>query len=111
MSGDPNAEHGDVDGRYEACCSPFQQADGILALSDDRYPVDDNLHEQLDLKDPEKEEEEEYSHAGKTPVNIWSFREPQKKISQAYESLITPCRKSHPRIPMQRLATISPHTM
>ena len=76
MGGDPYTEHGDVDARYHGRGAPFQLPNSVLAFCDDGYPVDDNLHEQLDLKDPKEEEEEEDRHPNKSFVSILSPVEP-----------------------------------
>lgn len=59
MSGDEDAKDGNVDGRDKQGCSPLQAVDGLVGFADDRYSVDDDLHQQLDLKDPEEEDEEQ----------------------------------------------------
>jgi hypothetical protein len=56
---DPDAEDGNVDGGDEDEGAPFDVADGTPVFGDESNPVDDDLHEQLDLEDPEGQDEEE----------------------------------------------------
>lgn len=49
------------------CChynsrAPFQPPDDILSLANDGYPVDDDLHENLDLKNPAEQDEEQHDN-------------------------------------------------
>lgn len=53
-----------VDRRHDNSRSPFQPSYNILCLADDGYPVDDNLHKNLDLENPTKQDEEQHSDAG-----------------------------------------------
>jgi hypothetical protein len=55
----PDTEDGDVDGGDDDECAPFDVADGTPVFGDESDPVDDDLHEQLDLEDPEGQDEEE----------------------------------------------------
>lgn len=64
MRRDPDAKDGHVDGGDDGGSSPLEQADGLLALGDDGDSVDDDLHEQLDLEDPEEQDEEEDGNTG-----------------------------------------------
>ena len=56
---DPDAEDGDIDHGDDNEGAPFDFADGTPAFGDEGNPIDDNLHEQLDLEDPEGQDEEE----------------------------------------------------
>jgi hypothetical protein len=58
VGGNPDGEDGDVDGSDDDDGAPLDVADGISVLSNECDSIDNNLHEQLDLKDPEKENEE-----------------------------------------------------
>jgi len=58
MCRDPDAEYSNVDSGDDDDSSPFNVSNSATMLSDQSNPVDDNLHEQLDLEDPEKENEE-----------------------------------------------------
>lgn len=62
---DEDAEHRDVDGRDDAGRAPFENLDSFLALGDDRNSVDDDLQQQLNLKDPESQDCYEDGHAAK----------------------------------------------
>jgi hypothetical protein len=64
MRRDPDAKDGHVDGGDDGGGSPLEQTDGLLALGNDGDSVDDDLHEQLDLEDPEEEDEEEDRDTG-----------------------------------------------
>jgi hypothetical protein len=59
MSGDPDAEYGNVDGGDQDDSAPFEPLDRTAMLSDERDSVDDDLHQQLDLEDPEEQNEEQ----------------------------------------------------
>ena len=65
MGRDPYTEYGDVDACYHGRGAPFQFTNSVLAFCDYSYPVDDNLHEQLDLEDPKEEEKEEDRYPNK----------------------------------------------
>lgn len=58
-----NTEDSNVDCRHDNSRSPFQPSYNILCLADDGYPVDDNLHKNLDLENPAKQDEEQHSNA------------------------------------------------
>lgn len=58
MGRDEDAKDSNIDGRDDQGGPPFQSVDSPLRLRDDGDTVDNNLHEQLDLKDPEEEDEE-----------------------------------------------------
>jgi hypothetical protein len=52
MSRNENAKHRDVDERYDQSRPPLHAPHGLSALRDDRNTVDDDLHQELYLKDP-----------------------------------------------------------
>lgn len=56
---DPDAEDGDIDDGDKDEGAPFDVADGTPVFGDESNSVDDDLHEQLDLEDPEGQDEEE----------------------------------------------------
>jgi hypothetical protein len=58
MGRDPDAKDCDVDQSDENGGAPLQSPNSGPLLRDDRDSVDDDLHEQLDLENPEKEDEE-----------------------------------------------------
>jgi hypothetical protein len=63
VGGNPDGKDGDVDGSDDNDCAPLDVADSISVLSNECDSIDNNLHEQLDLKDPEEENEEEHRNA------------------------------------------------
>lgn len=63
MSGYKDAKDSYVDGRNHQGGPPLQSANRVLRLGDDGYSIDDNLHKELDLEDPEEQDEEQRGHA------------------------------------------------
>lgn len=59
MRWNPDTKDGDIDGSDDNDGTPFDVADGVAMFSNERDSIDDDLHEQLDLEDPEKEDEEQ----------------------------------------------------
>lgn len=59
----PDAENGDVDSGNEDDSAPFDITDCRAVFGDESNPIDDNLHQQLDLEDPEEEDKEENLNA------------------------------------------------
>jgi len=59
MRGDPDAEDGNVDSSNEGSGSPFYVTNCATVLGDQSDTVNDDLHEQLELEDPEEEDGEE----------------------------------------------------
>lgn len=58
MRRNPYTEDGDVYGSDDNNSAPFQRPDCTAVFCDERNTVDDDLHEQLDLEDPEEQDEE-----------------------------------------------------
>ena len=56
MSWDPDAEHGDIDHRDDHGSAPFDSYHQLSIISDNIDPVDNDLHQQLDFKDPKEQE-------------------------------------------------------
>jgi hypothetical protein len=56
---DEDAKDSNVNARYGKCGAPFQLLDCPLGLSDNADSVDDDLHQQLDLKYPKEQNEKE----------------------------------------------------
>lgn len=52
MCGDPDAEDGNIDACNDEGSAPFELSDGAFMFGDNCDSVDDDLHEQLNLKDP-----------------------------------------------------------
>lgn len=52
VGGDPDAEDCNVDQGDNHSRSPFQHANGLLTLRNNRNTVNDDLHQQLDLPHP-----------------------------------------------------------
>jgi hypothetical protein len=63
MCGDPDYHHCDIDGGNEKDRCPFDLPHCFAVLGYKGYAVDDDLHEKLDFKDPEKQNEEKNRHA------------------------------------------------
>jgi hypothetical protein len=59
MRWDPDTEDGDIDGGNDDHCSPFEVADGASVFRNEGNAVDDDLHEELDLPDPEEQNREQ----------------------------------------------------
>lgn len=59
MGWDPNAEDRYVDAGNNGCCTPFQSEYSVSIFGYNGNSIYDNLHEQLNLKYPEKQEEEQ----------------------------------------------------
>lgn len=55
----PNAENRNIDRGDDDNSAPFDIAYSLAVLSDQSNAIDDDLHEQLYLEDPEEENEEE----------------------------------------------------
>jgi len=54
VSWDPDTENGNVDHSNDDGSSDLQFLHKLLILSDDPYSIYDDLHEELDFKNPEK---------------------------------------------------------
>lgn len=63
MRRDPDAEDGDINGSDDYNGTPLDVADSISMFGDECDSVDDDLHEQLNLKDPEEEDEKQHWNA------------------------------------------------
>jgi hypothetical protein len=63
MCWNPDDENGDVDASDENDGAPFQLSDSAAVFSNESDPIDDNLHEQLDLEHPKEENEEQHWYA------------------------------------------------
>jgi hypothetical protein len=75
VGGDPDGEDGNVDGSDDDDGSPFDVADSFAVLGDECNSIDDDLHEQLDFKDPEKEDEEQHGDTGgcqRGQLGVWA---------------------------------------
>lgn len=59
VCGNPDTEDSDIDGGDDNDCTPLYIADSVSVFSDQCNSIDDDLHEQLDLEDPEEEDKEE----------------------------------------------------
>jgi hypothetical protein len=59
MRRDEDAKDGNVDARHDGGSSPFDLGDCASVFGDDGDSVDDDLHQELDFKDPEEKNEEE----------------------------------------------------
>ena len=55
MGWNPNVEHGDVDASDDNSGGPFDLHDPLSVFGYHVDSVDDNLHQQLDLKHPKEE--------------------------------------------------------
>lgn len=107
MRWDPNAKDRYVYEGYDQSDSPSHALDCLSALRDDRNPVDDYLHQELDLEDPEKEDEEQ----DWDPIESLAPGLLTRHRRHTYVGPNMPSRNNQPMMPMARLATISPHTM
>lgn len=58
MCRDPDTKDGYVDAGNNACCAPFQLHYRAIVLCDNCNSIDNDLHQQLDFKHPEKNEKE-----------------------------------------------------
>lgn len=76
-------------------------------IHNNRYPIDDNLHQQLNLEDPKEQNREEHRDTGASSVVTFL----SNKQQGTHPGFNVPSRKSHAIIAMIRLATISPHTI
>jgi hypothetical protein len=63
MCWDPDDENGDVNAGDENDGAPFEISDGFAMFGNESDTVDDNLHEQLNLKHPKEENEEQHWYA------------------------------------------------
>lgn len=59
MRRDPDAEDSNIDGCNHSHSPPFDTPYRLSVLSYKSDTIDDNLHKQLDFKNPAKEDEEE----------------------------------------------------
>ena len=64
----PDTKDGDVDASDNEGRAPFEFKDCRSMLGDDGDSVDDDLQKQLDLKDPEEQDEKEDRYARKLLV-------------------------------------------
>jgi hypothetical protein len=58
MCRNPDAEDDDVDGSDDTGRNPLEPTDPSLIFRHDVDPIDDDLHKELDLKDPEEQKRE-----------------------------------------------------
>lgn len=63
MRWNPDNKDSDVNCGNSRGSSPFQTLHCTAVLSNDSNPVDNHLHEELDLKDPEEQDKEENKYA------------------------------------------------
>ena len=56
MSRDPDAKHGDINHCDDLSCDPFYSYHQLSILGDNENPVDNDLHQQLDFKNPTEQE-------------------------------------------------------
>lgn len=70
MGWDPDTKDRYVDDGDNKSSAPLHPSDCLLILSDNRNPINDDLHQKLDLEDPEEEDEEEH----RDPVNMSAFQ-------------------------------------
>lgn len=59
MGRDPDTEDRYVDASNDGCRTPFYSEYSASIFGDDGNSIHDNLHQQLNLKYPEKQEEEQ----------------------------------------------------
>lgn len=78
-------EDSNVDCRHDNSSSPFQLSYESLCLAYDGYPVDDNLHQNLHLENPTKQDEEQHSNA-------------VDGVSAGGCLVLTLCRRAHPYV-------------
>ena len=108
MSWDENAEDCYVDESHNQSSSPFHVLDCFSVLGDDRNPVDDDLHQELDFEYPEEEDEEE----GWDAIMLLGLSQQQHITGRwTYSGFRIPSSMSQTMIVMATLETISPHTM
>lgn len=62
----PDNENSDVDAGDDNNSAPFHHANRTTMFCNQSNPVDYNLHQKLDLEDPEKEDEKEHWDTGKS---------------------------------------------
>lgn len=63
MRGNPDTEDGDVDGGDENNGAPFDVPHRAAMFGNERNSIDDDLHEQLDLENPEEQDEKQHRDA------------------------------------------------
>jgi hypothetical protein len=63
MCWNPNDENGDVDAGEQNDGAPFQIPDSAAMFGNESDPIDNNLHEQLNLEHPKEENEEQHWYA------------------------------------------------
>ena len=64
MSRNPDAKHGNVDEGQECGGAVLDPPNGLVPVRDDGYAIDDDLHQELDLEDPAKEDKYQERDAG-----------------------------------------------
>lgn len=62
MCRNPYAEDRDINERDDPRCGPFDPHHGLACLRDNGDSVDNNLHEQLNLKDVEDQKGKKHWH-------------------------------------------------
>lgn len=108
MGGDPDNEDSNIDSGDNSHSAPFDVANCFVMLGDKCDTVDDDLHKQLDLEDPEEKGKEQDFDSENFSQQVDFLMYMARKT---YVGPTIPCRNSHPSMPMRTLATISPQTM
>lgn len=67
MGRDPDTEDGDINRRDDHSSDPFDFYHQLSINGDNKNPVDDNLHQQLDFKDPKEQECKQYWNSVRMP--------------------------------------------
>jgi hypothetical protein len=67
MGRNPDTKHHDIDDCNNGCGGVLDIATRLLVLGDDGYPIHDDLHNQLNLENPE---EENHKKNGKSVLNL-----------------------------------------
>ncbi len=112
MCWDPNAENHDVDASDDTDGAPFDPGYRLLVLGDDGDTDNDDLHKQLNFKSPQKQQKEENRYSVDQFVRFCLVILLQESYgTETYVGDMIKSRSSHARMPMARLAMISPQTI
>lgn len=63
---DPDAKDGNVDAGNDNGCAPFEPRHGACVLCNNGNSIDNDLHEELDFKHPQEQDEEQDGNSAAT---------------------------------------------
>lgn len=84
MGWDPDAEDGDVDDCDDQRGAPFHPPHCFLAVRNHCNPIDDDLHQELNFKHPEEENEKQDGDPGQMSASGLLERHAQRTLAPKF---------------------------